>query len=79
MQEKNTFKKVSNIVRGIKETRENLNYTQEYLATCLGISQHAYSKIESGFTRLTVEHLIDISEALNVTSEILIARGEMHG
>jgi transcriptional regulator with XRE-family HTH domain len=76
MQQKNTFKKVSNIVRGIKETRESLNYSQEYLANCLGISQHAYSKIESGFTRLSVEHLLDISEALNVTSQKLMERGE---
>jgi transcriptional regulator with XRE-family HTH domain len=45
----------------IRNLRVNLNYTQEYVAYCLGITQKAYSKIESGKSQLTVERLIQLT------------------
>lgn len=50
----------------IRKYRESLGYTQEYMATHMGISQNAYSKIENNITQLTVEHLKQISAALGV-------------
>ncbi len=48
----------------IKRLRELRNYTQEYMAGRLGISQRGYSKIESGKSTLSVQRLRQIAEAL---------------
>ena len=50
----------------IKQIRELKNITQEYIATQLGLSIRAYSKIETGETQLTINRLNEISEALGV-------------
>lgn len=55
------------VAERIKTFREKKNYTQTYLAQQLGISQKAYSKIENGDTKLTVDHLMKISEVLEVS------------
>ena len=44
--------------------RETLNYTQAYVASKLGISQNAYSKIESGQTNFSVKRLYEIVHIL---------------
>ena len=48
----------------IRSKRIELNYTQEYLAAKLNISQNAYSKIELGYTKITVERLFQIADIL---------------
>lgn len=58
--------KIKAIAANIRHTREGLNYTQEYLAAKLGISQNAYSKIELGYTKITVERLFQIASILEV-------------
>ena len=50
----------------IKQIRELKNVTQEYIATQLGLSIRAYSKIENGETQLTINRLNEISKALGV-------------
>lgn len=57
--------KVKAIATNIRQLRENRNYTQEYLAAKLDISQNAYSKIELGYTKITVERLFQIAEILD--------------
>lgn len=52
--------------RQIKNLRESKNYTQEYLAKCLDITQRAYSKIENDEVSLSVEKLKRISDVLEV-------------
>lgn len=42
------------------------NYSQEYVAGKMGISQNAYSKIENNITQLTVSHVRQISAILEV-------------
>ena len=54
------------IVANIRKIREFKNYTQEYLAAKLNISQNAYSKIELGYSSITLTRLIHISEILEV-------------
>ncbi len=51
----------------IKHIREGRNYTQQFLASKLNISQKAYSKIEAGEIRLTVENLLKIAEVLETS------------
>ena len=53
----------------IKNIRELKNLTQEYIAERLDISQAAYSRLESGETKISKEKLIQIAEALDVTPE----------
>lgn len=64
--------KVRAIAVNIRKTREQLNYTQEYLAAKLNISQNAYSKIELGYTKITVERLFQIAAVLEVDIHSLI-------
>jgi transcriptional regulator with XRE-family HTH domain len=56
--------KIKAIAANIRNKREYRNYTQEYLAAKLNISQNAYSKIELGYTKITVERLFQIAEVL---------------
>ncbi|WP_461448836.1 helix-turn-helix domain-containing protein [Mucilaginibacter sp.] len=56
--------KIRAIAANIRNKREYRNYTQEYLAAKLDISQNAYSKIELGYTKITVERLFQIAEVL---------------
>ena len=50
----------------IKQIRELKNITQEHIASELGLSTRAYSKIESGETQLTINRLNEISRILNI-------------
>lgn len=56
--------KVKAIAVNIRNKREYRNYTQEYLAAKLAISQNAYSKLELGYTKITIERLFQIAEVL---------------
>jgi transcriptional regulator with XRE-family HTH domain len=53
------------IAANIRRRRESLNLTQDYIAYKLNISQNAFSKIELGNTKLTVERLLHLAEILN--------------
>lgn len=50
----------------IRKLRENRNFSQEYVAECLGISQTAYSKIENDQTKLTAERITKLSQLFNI-------------
>ncbi len=50
----------------IKQIRELKNFTQEYVASQLGLSTRAYSKIEAGETQLTINRLNEISAILGI-------------
>lgn len=52
--------------RTIRKFREYRNYSQDYVARKMGISQNAYSKIENNITQLTVNHVKCISLILDV-------------
>lgn len=55
------------IVAGnIRKIREYRNYTQDYLAAKLSISQNAYSKIELGYSKITLDRLFQIAIILDI-------------
>lgn len=56
----------SQIGNKIKNRREILNFSQEYVAEKLGISQPAYAKIEKGQTKIDIDRLNKISEILSI-------------
>ena len=64
--------KIKAIAANIRHKREYRNYTQEYLALKLNISQNAYSKIELGYTKITLERLFQIADILEFDAAELI-------
>lgn len=48
----------------IKQLREQKNYTQDYVAEKLGVSQNAYSRLENGQIKLSVEKAEKLSTIL---------------
>lgn len=64
--------KVRAVAINIRKIRESKDYTQDYLAIKLAISQNAYSKIELGYTKITVERLFQIAHILEVDPVYLI-------
>jgi XRE family transcriptional regulator, regulator of sulfur utilization len=56
----------------IRKVRELKSVSQNHIAKFLGISQAAYSCIESGKTKISDEKLSKISIALEVPKEIII-------
>ena len=64
--------RTKHVAENIRKVREYRNYTQEYLAAKLCISQNAYSKIELGYTKITVDRLLHIAEILDTDPYQLI-------
>ncbi|MFF5383763.1 helix-turn-helix domain-containing protein [Pedobacter suwonensis] len=58
--------KTRNVAGNIRKIREYRDYTQDYLAAKLKISQNAYSKIELGYSKLTIDRLFQIAAILEV-------------
>jgi len=58
--------KAKTVAGNIRRIRVFRNYTQDYLAAKLGISQNAYSKIELGYSKISLERLFSISMILEV-------------
>lgn len=63
----------------VRRYREMKNYSQKYVAAKMGISQNAYSKIENNLTQLTVHHVKQLSEILQVPiTDLLKDEFEIH-
>jgi transcriptional regulator with XRE-family HTH domain len=55
------------------------NYSQKYVASRMGISQNAYSKIENNITQLTVHHVKQLSQILDLPiTDLLKDEFEIH-
>lgn len=56
----------------IKIAREFRNYTQEYVASSIGVSQSYYSKLENGHFRISQAIIQRLCKALDVASPALL-------
>ena len=56
----------------IKQKRKELGMTGREIAHSLEISQQHYSRIENGYTKITVEHLFSIAFILGVKPKELL-------
>lgn len=65
-----------NIGTKIKKLRELKNLTQEHMATVIGVTQSAYSRMEMGETEITYSKLERISSELGMKPEEVIAFNE---
>ncbi|MDR0364522.1 MAG: helix-turn-helix domain-containing protein [Bacteroidales bacterium] len=61
-----------NIGSNIKQIRELRNYSQEYVAQELGISQSTYARIESGTIIPKIDRLQRIAEILEIDISFLL-------
>jgi len=50
----------------IKKLRELRNYSQEYMAENIGVSQVTYSRMETGQTKLNISRMQQIAEVLEI-------------
>ncbi len=64
--------KAKSVANNIRRVREYRNYTQDYVARKIGISQNAYSKLELGFHKLSLERLFQIADVLEVDCTALL-------
>ncbi len=60
----------------IKKLRELKNFTQSHIASELGITQSAYSKMELGETEISYSKLTKIAELLGVAPEEIMTFNE---
>jgi transcriptional regulator with XRE-family HTH domain len=64
------------VIAKIKSIRNHKEYSQDYLAAKLCITQNAYSKMELGKTRLSIATLFKIAEILKVEVRDLLDTGK---
>jgi transcriptional regulator with XRE-family HTH domain len=57
----------------LRMLREFRNYSQEYVAEKLGITQNTYSRIENNQTKITTERLHQVAQVLDVPVSELIS------
>ena len=56
----------------LRTHRIKKGYSQEYVAFYLNITQKAYSKIENGHTKLTVNRLKELAIILDISKEEML-------
>lgn len=54
------------IIQNIKSIRIAKQYSQDYVAAKLNISQNAYSKMELGYTEIPLERLLNLVSILEI-------------
>ena len=57
---------MNNTALKIRKRRNELDYSQEYMASQIGISQPAYAKLESGDTKINIKRLEKIAAILAI-------------
>jgi transcriptional regulator with XRE-family HTH domain len=65
-----------NIGTKIKKLRELKNLTQEHMASVIGVTQSAYSRLELGETEITYSKLARIADELGMKPEDVISFNE---
>jgi transcriptional regulator with XRE-family HTH domain len=60
------------IAERIRQLRRSKDYSQQFMADGLGISQNAYSKLESGKTPIHLARLCELSVLLDIDAHQLL-------
>ncbi len=69
-------KEMQRVATKIRKVREHKNFSQEYVAKKIGISQNAYSKIELGYSKISLDRFFHIAKLLDVeVGELLGTKG----
>lgn len=62
-----SFDNIQRVTEKLRLLRRKMEYSQEYMAFMLNISQNAYSRLENGKTPLTVNRLFEICTLLKIS------------
>lgn len=60
----------------LRKLRNEICYSQEYMAKQLGITQSTYQRLESGEIKISVDRFIKISEILNNSKNIFFTQND---
>ncbi|MBO9632725.1 MAG: helix-turn-helix transcriptional regulator [Chitinophagaceae bacterium] len=72
-----TINHTARVAGKIRTLRRNREYSQEYMALLLNISQNAYSRLENGKTPITIDRLYQISTILQTNPTSLLDAEEV--
>lgn len=67
------------MIKRLKESRLECEYTQKEMAAFLNITQQTYSDYETGRTNPDIDTLTKIADVLNVTIDYLLGRADDFG
>lgn len=70
-------KNMTTINERIKEFRNQLHLSQEYVAKFLGINRATYTQMENGKRKITAEDVLKLSELFGVTADALLNENKM--
>lgn len=59
-------------IERIRSLREDSDYTQDYVASCLGTSQTMYARYERGANELPLRHLFYLCKLYNVSADYVL-------
>ncbi len=66
-----------NINERIKNYRNQLHLSQEYVANFLGINRATYTQMENGNRRITAEDVSKLSDLFGVTADALLNENKL--
>ena len=75
--EKDIFK--IDYIRRMSDLREDSDYSQNVVASKLGISQTMYSRYERGATELPVRHLLALCKLYKVSADVKDRKNKKDG
>lgn len=61
----------------IKEFRNQLHLSQEYVANFLGINRATYTQMENGKRKVTAEDISRLSELFGITADAILNENKM--
>lgn len=64
------------LIKQLKFYREKRNFSQDFMAEHIGITQPLYNKIENGSREMTVNTLVKVAEILGISMDSLFAVDE---
>lgn len=67
------------MIKRLRESRTESEYTQKQMASFLRITQQTYSDYETGRTNPDIDTLIKIADILNVSVDYLVGRADDFG
>lgn len=64
------------LIKQLKFYREKRNFSHDFMAEHIGITQPLYNKIENGSREMTVNTLVKVAEILGISMDSLFAVDE---
>lgn len=61
------------LIKQLKFYREKRNFSQDFVAEHIGITQPLYNKIENGSREMTINTLVKITDILDISMDSLFA------